>query len=494
MIYQRPVFDLTHIPTDKLYIGGEWVNSHSGKMIEVTSPDTEEVVARVAEASEDDVDLAVAAAREAFDKGPWPRMTANERAGWMRKLSEAIENRGSQFALCWSHQIGVPYKRAKMVAPFLTKTMNQYIDIAENMDFVEQREIAGAGVGLVAYEPVGVVAAIAPWNVPVNTMLNKIGPALMGGCTVIMKPAPETPVEAYIIAQCADEIGLPPGVLNLFCANRDVSDYLVRRPGVDKVSFTGSVVAGERIAAVCGDRIARCTLELGGKSAAIILDDYDLDKVAKILVDGICSLSGQNCALLSRALVSRERHDELVGKMKEIAESVKVGHTFDEDTVVGPVAMKRQLERIEELIASGIMEGATLIAGGKRPAHLDRGYFMEPTIFGNVTNDMRIAQEEIFGPVLCVIPFDDLDHAIEIANDSEFGLAGAVFTIDLEQAYQIARRLRTGTVGQNGPRADFTIGFGGFKKSGIGREGGIAGLKAFLEAKTILLDGLPESL
>ena len=296
------------------------------------------------------------------------------------------------------------------------------------------------------------------------------------------------------MAQCADEIGLPAGVLNLLCAHRDVSDYLVRRPGVDKVSFTGSVAAGQRIASVCGERIARCALELGGKSPAIILDDYDLDVVAKEMVDGICAIAGQNCALLSRVLISRDRHDELVAKMKVIAEGVKIGHAFDEDTVLGPVAMKRQLEKIEELIAVGVAEGATLASGGKRPAHLDTGYFMEPTIFANVTTDMRIAQEEIFGPVICVMPYDNLDHAIEIANDSEFGLSGAVFTNDLEQAYHVARSVRTGTVGQNGPRNDFTIGFGGFKKSGIGREGGVAGLKAFLEAKTILLDGVPKSL
>lgn len=494
MSEQHPQLDLTSIPIDKIYIDGEWIDSHSRTMIEVISPDTEQVVTRVTEAAEEDVVLAVAAARQAFDKGPWPRMAIKERAALMRKFSEALDRRAEEFGLCWSHQIGVPYSKARVVAPFLTKTMNQYIDIAESMDFTQHREIAGAGVGLLVYEPVGVVAAIAPWNVPVNTMLNKIGPALITGCTVIMKPAPETPIEAYIMAQCADEIGLPPGVLNMLCARRDVSDFLVRRPGVDKVSFTGSVAAGQRIAAVCGERIARCTLELGGKSPAIILDDYDLDKVAKSLVDGICSISGQNCALLSRAFVSRERHDELVVKMKAIAEGVKIGHTFDADTIVGPVAMKRQLERIEELIAAGVKEGATLVTGGKRPADLERGYFMEPTIFANVTNDMRIAQEEIFGPVLCVIPYDTLDHAIEMANDSEFGLAGAVFTNDLEQAYQVARRVRTGTVGQNGPRADFTIGFGGFKKSGIGREGGVAGLRGFLEAKTILLDGSPKSL
>lgn len=491
---QHPELDLRELPVDKFYIGGKWVEPHESNRIAVVSPDTEEVIAHVAEATDADVDQAVAAAREAFDKGPWPKMAVEERNDWVRKLSAAIVARTEELGLCWTYQIGMPYNVAKMFAPFLTSAMDQYIEIAENMDFVEQREIAGEGTGFLVYEPVGVVAAIAPWNVPINTMLNKVGPALVAGCTVIMKPAPETPLEAYIMAQCAEEIGLPKGVLNLICAHREVSDYLVRRPGVDKVSFTGSVAAGQRIASVCGERIARCSLELGGKSPAIILDDYDLDTVAKMMIDGICSIAGQNCALLSRVLVSRERHDELVGKMKDIAEGVKIGHAFDENTIIGPVAMKRQLERIEELIAAGVAEGATLASGGKRPSHLDKGYFMEPTIFANVTSDMRIAQEEIFGPVICVIPYDDLAHAIDIANDSQFGLSGAVFTNDLEKAYHVARSVRTGTMGQNGPRNDFTIGFGGFKKSGIGREGGVAGLKAFLEAKTVLLDGIPDTL
>ncbi|WP_321326130.1 aldehyde dehydrogenase [uncultured Parasphingorhabdus sp.] len=491
---QHPELDLATLPIGKFYIGGRWVDPSQNNMISVISPDSEKVIAQVAEAAEYDIDKAVAAAREAFDKGPWPKMAVEERNEWVRKLSAAIVARTEELGLCWTYQIGMPYNVARIFAPFLTNAMDQYIEIAENMDFVEQREIAGEGTGFLVYEPVGVVAAIAPWNVPINTMLNKVGPALVAGCSVIMKPAPETPLEAYIIAQCADEIGLPAGVLNLVCAHREISDYLVRRSDVDKVSFTGSVAAGQRIASVCGERIARCSLELGGKSPAIVLDDYDLDMVAKMLIDGICSIAGQNCALLSRVLVSRKRHDELVGKMKDIAEAVKIGHAFDEDTVIGPVAMKRQLERIEGLIAAGVAEGANLVSGGKRPAHLDKGYFMEPTIFANVSNDMRIAQEEIFGPVICVIPYDDLDEAIAIANDSDFGLSGAVFTNDLEKAYHVARSVRTGTMGQNGPRNDFTIGFGGFKKSGLGREGGVAGLKAFLEPKTVLLDGVPEGL
>ena len=491
---KHPNLDLSTLPIRKLYINGEWAMPSGDSLIEVVSPDTEEVVVRVAEASCDDVDRATLAARAAFDNGPWPRLTVAERIVYMRKFSEALQARVEEIGLCWSVQIGIPYTLAKVFAPFMVNTIDSYLEIAEEMSFVEQRPIDGAGAGLVAYEPVGVVAAIAPWNVPVNTMLHKIGPALIAGCTVIMKPSPETPLEAYVMAQCAHEIGFPDGVINMLCADREVSDYLVQSRHVDKVSFTGSVAAGKRIASVCADRIARVSLELGGKSAAIILDDYDLDDVAQELVSGIGSLSGQNCALLSRAFVSRERHDELVAKMKVRAENLTVGHTFDEGTVVGPLATKRQRGRVEELIAAGKGEGATLVTGGARPAHLERGYFIEPTIFANVSNGMRIAREEVFGPVICVIPYDDLDHAIDMANDSEFGLAGAVFTNDLEKAYEVARRIRTGTVSQNGALADFSLGFGGFKMSGLGREGGAVGFKSYLEAKAILLDGVPNTL
>ncbi|MFT7289253.1 MAG: aldehyde dehydrogenase (NAD+) [Halieaceae bacterium] len=494
MTAKTPDLDLSTLPLDKIYIDGEWAEPAGDTFIDVVSPDTEEVVARVAEASRDDVDRATAAARSAFDKGPWPRLTLAERMDHVRRFSAAVQARSDEISLCWSMQVGVPRTLAAMLTPMMVNTIDPYLELAAEMELVEQRPTPMAGAGLVALEPVGVVAAIAPWNVPVNTMLHKVGPALIAGCTVIMKPSPETPLEAYIMAQCAHEVGFPAGVINMFCADRDVSDYLVQSRQVDKVSFTGSVAAGKRIASVCADRIARVSLELGGKSAAIILDDYDLDAAAQQLVMGIAGLSGQNCALLSRAFVSRARHDELVAKLKAGAESLVIGNSFDETTQLGPLVAERQRDRFEALIAVGVAEGANLVTGGGRPAHLDRGYFVEPVIFANVSNDMRIAREEIFGPALCVIPYDDLDHALAMANDSDFGLAGAVFTDNLESAYQVARRLRTGTVSQNGGLADFALGFGGFKQSGIGREGGAAGLRGYFESKTILINGVPEAL
>lgn len=487
--------DFSDLPLDQFFIGGSWCSPVSDKSLSVVSPNDETVIARVAEAVEADADKALFAARSAFDNGPWPYLSYGERAQWLAKLSAALKDKAERFAICWSAQVGAPYHSlAANAAPMFAQTLDEYVALAETFAFEAQKPTQAAPAGFLVHQPVGVVLAIAPWNVPLNTLLHKVGPALLAGCSVIMKPSPQTPLEAYIIAQCAAEIGLPDGVLNLINAERDVSDYLVNQPGIDKVAFTGSVAAGKRIASVCSARMARFTLELGGKSAAIVLDDFDLEDAAQSLVGQICTLSGQNCAALSRVLIRRERHDALVEKMKAAAEAIVIGHSFDETTQLGPIAMKRQRERIEALVSTGLKEGASLVAGGQRPASLSCGYFFEPTVFGSVSNDMTIAREEIFGPVLCVLPFDDVDQAVAIANASDYGLAGAVYTHDLDQAYAVARKIRTGTVGHNGPLADFSIGFGGFKQSGIGREGGAQGLSAYLEPKTLLLQGVPSAL
>ena len=485
--------DSTHF--NKFYIDGSWVDPSASGSIEVISPNTEEVVFRVAEAAEADVDRAVSAARKAFDQGPWPRLSAAERAQHIRALAEQIRGRIPDLETAFIEQMGALASMAKGVTPYAIGALDRYADMATSFEFVRKRPtLSGAGVGYLVYEPAGVVAAITPWNVPLITMLNKIAPAIAAGCTVIMKPAPETPIEAYIIAECADAAGIPKGVLNLLTAGREVSDYLVRKPEVDKVSFTGSLAAGQRIASVCGERIGRVTLELGGKSAAIIRDDYDLETAAASLAPAVCGLAGQNCAALTRVVVSRDRHDELVGLLADKMKAIKIGHSYDPDAQMGPLAMKRQLERVESYIQKGKDEGADLVVGGNRPSHLNNGYFIEPTLFANVDNSMAIAQDEIFGPVMCVIPCDNDDDAIQIANDSNYGLAGAVYTNDVDAAYRIARNVRTGTMGHNGPKADFTIGFGGFKQSGVGREGGEAGLMSYLEAKTVLMEEEPSEL
>jgi len=352
----------------------------------------------------------------------------------------------------------------------------------------------GGGISMVVREPVGVVAAICPWNGPLGTMVRKVAPALLAGCTVIMKPSPETPLDAYILAGCMEAAGLPPGVVNLVAAHREVSDYLVCRPDVDKVAFTRSTAAGRRIGSVCGERITRVSLELGGKSAAIVLDDIDIADVVATLTPGMCRLNGQVCASLTRVVVSQKRHDDFVDAFATSMRGIQVGDSHDAATQLGPLAMKRQLDRVEGYIAKGKAEGATLATGGGRPKDMNRGYFVEPTLFANVDNAMTIAREEIFGPVVSVIPYRDVADAIRIANDSIYGLNGAVFTNDVEQAYDVARGVLTGTFAQNEFKIDFALPFGGFKQSGIGRECGPEGLLPYLELKTVHLPRRPTNL
>jgi acyl-CoA reductase-like NAD-dependent aldehyde dehydrogenase len=480
---------------DKLFIGGQWVAPRDGGTIEIVSPNSEQVVAFVAEAGEADMDDAVAAARAAFDRGPWPTMKPAERAAKMQVMLDWLKARHGEMALCQTAQMGA----LSTMAPFLvaggSDTLERTIGYAGEFEWVKRRETSVPGKSaFVAYEPVGVVACIAPWNVPYSTMMGKVAPALITGCTIIMKPSPETPLEAYFIAEAAEAAGIPAGVVNLVPSHRDAADYLVRRPGVDKISFTGSTAAGRRIASVAGDRIARVTLELGGKSAAIVRDDMPTDIAAKMLGRTITMLSGQICATLSRAIVPAARHDEIAEAIAAEMKLVKIGYSDDAATEMGPLAMKRQLERVEGYIAKGKEEGAELVTGGRRPSHLNHGFFIEPTLFANVDNKSAIAQEEIFGPVLSLIKADDEEHAIALANDTIYGLNNSVLTQDADAAYRIARQLRSGGFNQNGLGADFALPFGGFKQSGIGREGGLEGLHAYLETKTMLLDAEPASL
>jgi acyl-CoA reductase-like NAD-dependent aldehyde dehydrogenase len=474
---------------NELYIGGRWVAPVAGGRIEVVSPDTEQVSAVVGEATEPDMDAAVSAAREAFDRGPWPHMEPAERAAVVRRMAGLLQERQDELARAFVAEIGALASFAPIAAMGATGTFASYANIAETYAWVKEEPstVPGHKV-LVVREPVGVVAAISPWNMPYAIMAQKVAPALVAGCTVIMKPSPETPLDAYIIAEAAERAGLPPGVLNLVPAHREAADYLVRNPGVDKISFTGSTAAGRRIASVAGERIARVTLELGGKSAAIVLDDMPTAVAAKILARTIIVLSGQVCAMLSRAIVPAARHDELAEAIAAEMREVKIGYSTDPATEMGPVAMKRQLERIERYVDLGVREGARLVTGGRRPPHLKKGYFFEPTLFANVNNRMTIAREEVFGPVLSLIPARDLDHAIELANESDYGLNSAVLTNDVEAVYRVGRRLRAGNVGHNGMKADFNQPFGGFKQSGVGREGGVEGVMPYVETKTILIE------
>nr|WP_126173198.1 aldehyde dehydrogenase [Altericroceibacterium xinjiangense] len=478
---------------DRLFIGGDWVETLSGREIEIVSPNSEEVVARVAEAGEKDMDRAVENAREAFDNGPWPTTPPQERAALLMKMAEYLETRVPELAAAWTAQVGGLASFAPQMHGGAVMGLKGIAALGNTFPFVEKKPSVMVDTAIIAREPVGVVAAIAPWNAPFGIMANKVFYALVSGCTVIMKPSPETPLEAYIIAEAGEAVGLPAGVLNLVPGEREASDHLVSNPGIDKVTFTGSTAAGKRIGEVCASRIARCTLELGGKSAAIVRDDFPIEAAAQILGNTITIMSGQVCAMLSRAVVTKDRHDELADAIAGVMKGIKIGHSEDPSTQLGPLAMKRQLERVEMYVEEG-RKTADLVTGGGRPAHMNKGYFIEPTLFANVDNQSRIAQEEIFGPVLCLIPAEDEEDAIRIANESNFGLNGSVLTNDADAAYRIGRRVRSGGFGQNGMKLEFGLPFGGFKQSGIGREGGEEGIWPYVETKTLLLDGEPTSL
>jgi acyl-CoA reductase-like NAD-dependent aldehyde dehydrogenase len=477
---------------DRLFIDGAWVAPSTDARIDVVDSGTEELFFQVAEAREADIDRAVRAARTAFDEGPWPTLSHAERAEYLRAIARGLRARVEAVGQIWPRESGVLHRIAGGAAAGAAATFDTYADMAATFPFEEPaRPTAGGQFGLLVREPVGVVGAIVPWNAPLSLISYKVAPALLAGCTVVLKSSPEAPGEGYLVAEAAEEAGLPPGVLNVVTADREVSELLVRDPRVDKITFTGSTAAGRRIAAICGERIARCSLELGGKSAAVVLDDMDLETAARTIAGAECFLSGQVCSSLTRIVVSRHRHGEMAEALAAAFSQVKVGDPFDPESQMGPLSTRRQRDRVEGYIATGIAEGATLVTGGKRPAQPERGWYVEPTVFAGVDNRSTIAQEEIFGPVLSVIPAEDEADAVRIANDTIYGLNASVFTPDVDRARAVARQLRSGTVGHNAFRTDFGIAFGGFKQSGIGREGGVEGLYPFLETKTVILEGTP---
>lgn len=478
----------------KFFIGGEWVEPTTDHKINVVEAATEELFYTVAQGEPADVGRAVAAARRAFDEGPWPRMAPSQRAEFVRAMARGLEKRVDDMVEIWPRESGIIASIVPAVLTEVPAAFDYYADLAESYPFEQEaRTSSGEGFGMIVGEPVGVVGAIIPWNTPMGLIAFKLAPALAAGCTVVIKASPEAPGAAYVVAEVAEEVGLPPGVVNVITADRQASEALVTDSRVDKIAFTGSTAVGKHIAGILADRIGRYTLELGGKSAAVILDDMDAAEVADSLSGGACFVSGQICASLTRIVVPGRRHDEFVDALADRFSRIKVGNPFDAGVEMGPLATSRQRDRVESYVEIGKTEGAKLAYGGGRPKSLDRGWFFEPTVFGSVDNSSRLAREEIFGPVLSVIAAADDEDAIRIANDSPFGLNASVFTHDVDRAHAISRRLRAGTVGQNGNRADFGIGFGGFKESGFGREGGLAGMLPYLENKTVVLDHKPGS-
>jgi aldehyde dehydrogenase (NAD+) len=472
----------------RLFIGGEWVQPRSSDTIEVVSPYTEQVVARVPAASRADVDRAVAAAREAFDHGPWPRTPLTERIEVLRRFSQVLAERQEEVASLVTHEMGCPITLSRTMQALGPRLLlDSFLKLAPGYPWSTVRR-SSTGSALVTREPVGVVAAVVPWNAPLLVTMIKLAPALLAGCTVVLKPSPEAPLDSYLLAEMLQSAGLSAGVVSIVPADRDVSEYLVTHGGVDKVSFTGSTAAGRRIASLCGQDLRRVTLELGGKSAAVILDDADLD-VAVTSIRGLSLRNnGQACSNKTRILVSRAREAELLDRLTAMVESMPVGDPADPATEVGPIVSARQRGRVEGYIEQGRREGAKVLVGGGRPAVLARGWFVEPTIFTEVAPSMRIAQEEIFGPVLAVLACADEEQAVAFANDSDYGLNGSVFTSDPERALAVARRIRTGTVELNGSVVGFHAPIGGFKCSGIGREAGPEGFDAYVELKSY---GLP---
>jgi aldehyde dehydrogenase (NAD+) len=465
----------------RLFIGGEWVEPASSRTIDVISPHTEEVIGRVPEGIEADIDRAVASARDAFDNGEWPRLAPADRIAAVQKFSDAYAAHIPEMAALITEEMGSPITFANLgQSPAPWMMLNTFLEVAGAYPWEETRQgVLGSDV-IVRREPVGVVGAIVPWNVPQFVTMSKLAPALIAGCTVVVKPAPETPLDAFLMADILNDAGIPKGVVSVIPAGRETSEHLVRHPGVDKIAFTGSTAAGRRIATICGEQLKRVSLELGGKSAAIILDDADLAATVQGMKFASLMNNGQACAAQTRILASRNRYDEVVDALSGMVGGLQVGDPQDEATEIGPLVAERQQERVEKYIALGQEEGAKVAVGGNgRPEGLDKGWYVKPTVFAGVDNSMRIAREEIFGPVVTVTPYLNDDDAVRIANDSEYGLAGTVWTTDHGRGVDVARRIVTGSVGINHYAPDLESPMTMIKASGIGVKFGPEALSSY---------------
>ena len=472
---------------DSLYLGGNHEKPSSAATIEVRSPFDGSVVGRVPEAQNADVDRAVSLARRAIDEGPWPHRSGSERADVLDRLLASLQKRSASMAETITREMGSPISFSHAGQVFASHMiLDYYAKLARSFPFEERREVM-IGSALVRHTPVGVAAAIVPWNVPLFTIMLKLAPALAAGCAVVVKPAPETPLDAYLLAEALDEAEVPKGVVSIVPAGREVGEYLVTHPGIDKVAFTGSTAAGRRIAVLCGERLRRVTLELGGKSAAILCNDVDLAAAVPPLVGAGTMNNGQACVAQTRILAPRSRYAECVDALAAALHALPIGDPLDPATAIGPLVAERQRDRVEGYIAKGRAEGARLVTGGGRPPGLADGWFVEPTLFADVDNAMTIAREEIFGPVLAVIPYDGDEEAVRLANDSEYGLSGSVWTSDPARGLALARRVRSGTHNVNYFMMAMSGPFGGCKASGVGRELGPEGLRAYLEPQTICL-------
>jgi acyl-CoA reductase-like NAD-dependent aldehyde dehydrogenase len=472
-----------------LFIGGEWIKPASTRRIDVINASTEEKIGSVPEAVEADVDRAVSAARRALKDSPWASSTPAERAAALVRFADALERRAARIAQTVSAQNGMPITVAgQLEAGFSIGLARYYAGLAGALQIEERRPSPLGTMTLVRREPVGVVAAIIPWNFPVALTIFKIGPALAAGCTMVLKPSPGTVLDCFVMAEAAEEAGLPAGVLNWVPGGRDLGAYLVSHPGVDKVAFTGSTAVGRQIAQECGKLLRPVTLELGGKSAAIVLEDARLETLLQGLPTSSILNNGQTCFSCTRILAPSSRYSEIVEAISEFTSQLVVGDAADRETQIGPMASAAHRDRVESFIAKGKGE-AKLVAGGARPRNRQRGWFVQPTVFADVSNDATIAREEIFGPVLSIIRYTDEADAIRIANDSAYGLGGTVWSANPEHATEVARRVESGSVGVNGYLPDFNAPFGGIKSSGLGRELGPESILGYQQYKSIYLLG-----
>ena len=465
----------------ELFIDGRWLRSAGSGGIDVVSASTEEVIGSVPEGTPDDADRAVLAARAAFDNG-WGQTSPAERSEWLSKLAAALKERADRIANLIAQEVGSPISMATSIQAGLpVATTSLYAQLAA--DFKLEQEI---GNSLIVREPYGVVCAITPWNYPLHQIMAKVAPAFAAGCTVVLKPSEVAPLNAFVLAEACEAIGLPAGVLNIVTGYGPVvGEAIATHAMVDMVSFTGSLRAGRRLGALAGDRIKKITLELGGKSAFVVLDDAPMDKAIPAGARNAMLNSGQTCSAWTRMIVPRTRYREALDLAMGAVQSLKLGDPLDPSTRLGPLISATQRERVEGFIAKGKQEGARVVMGGGRPAGFEKGYYVEPTIFANVRPKMTIAQEEIFGPVLSVLPYDNEEEAVAIANDTIYGLAGGVWSGDPERAMRVARRMRTGQVDINGGKFNPLAPFGGYKQSGIGRELGLFGLEEYFQIKSI---------
>ncbi|MES0033097.1 aldehyde dehydrogenase [Mesorhizobium sp. M0040] len=468
-----------------IYVAGRLRPSHSRARILVVNPADEQGFATIPDGDKEDVSAAVGAAREAFENSGWPQLPPSKRANYLRRLARAIDSRAEQLGAIVTAEIGMPLASSvQSNGSGTSKYYDYYAELADQLE-VESERVGHGLRTIIRREPVGVAGLIVPWNGPQGAIAWKLGPALAAGCTTVIKPSPEASLDSYMLAEALDEAGIPPGVVNIVFGGRETGALLAAHPGVDKVSFTGSTGAGRQVALACANRFARVTLELGGKSGALLLDDADLDTFFPLVAPACIPFSGQICHALTRVIAPRARYMEVVEGIAAKMAGLLVGHPLDPATQVGPLVSRRQRDRVEEYIASGRAQGAKVVTGGCRPESLDVGYYIQPTVFRDVDSTMRIAQEEIFGPVVSVIPYDNEEEALAICNGTTYGLGGAVFTSEPERGMAIARRIAAGVVGINRYTLHIDAPFGGVKGSGLGRELGPEGLAAFLETKSI---------